>query len=180
MSPALPPRDLYIGEGFEGPGVNAAHINILLGPRSGPAGQAFATAIATPSTGHCPFMVIAAPNVPVKPMTLYVNKAAIGGELHAAATWGASQAGIARAVLEALLDGTLPPEAEDGWAIVTANWVNPACDNLDAVHDNNLRACRTAIRAAMQGRPLRADLAGAIERISNPFYTPAPFTPAKR
>lgn len=28
--------DLYIGEGFEGPGVNAAHINILIGPRNGP------------------------------------------------------------------------------------------------------------------------------------------------
>ena len=31
--------DLYIGEGFEGPGVNAAHINILIGPRNGPASQ---------------------------------------------------------------------------------------------------------------------------------------------
>ncbi len=38
----MQPLDLYIGEGFEGPGVNAAHINILIGPRNGPAGQAFA------------------------------------------------------------------------------------------------------------------------------------------
>ena len=57
---------LYIGEGFEGPGVNAAHINIMMGPRSGPAGQAFASSLASPSQGHCPFMVIAAPNIPVK------------------------------------------------------------------------------------------------------------------
>ena len=64
--------DLYIGEGFEGPGVNAAHINILIGPRNGPAGQAFANSLASPSQGHCPFMVIAQPNIPVKPMTLYV------------------------------------------------------------------------------------------------------------
>jgi Uncharacterized conserved protein len=93
--------DLYIGEGFEGPGVNAAHINILIGPRNGPAGQAFANSLASPSQGHCPFMVIAQPNIPVKPMTLYVNKAAIVGELHGNATWGASQAGIAKAVTEA-------------------------------------------------------------------------------
>ncbi|RCJ42863.1 formaldehyde-activating enzyme, partial [Klebsiella pneumoniae] len=42
-------KQLYIGEGFEGPGVNLAHINVLVGPRNGPAGQAFSTALATPS-----------------------------------------------------------------------------------------------------------------------------------
>lgn len=164
--------DLYIGEGFEGPGVNAAHINILIGPRNGPVGQAFANSLASPSQGHCPFMVIAQPNIPVKPMTLYVNKAAISSDLHGNATWGASQAGIAKAVLEALLDGTLPPEAEDEWAIVTANWVNPACDDLDAVYLNNYNACRTAIRAALTGKPETAQLADVVAHISNPFYTP--------
>ncbi|WP_249584003.1 formaldehyde-activating enzyme [Pseudomonas viridiflava] len=164
--------DLYIGEGFEGPGVNAAHINILIGPRSGPAGQAFASSLASPSQGYCPFMVIAQPNVPVKPMTLYVNKAVIGSDLHGNATWGASQAGIAKAVLEALLDGTFPPEAEDEWAIVTANWVNPACDNLDAVYVNNYTACRTAIRSALTGKPFTAELADVANQIGNPFYIP--------
>ena len=134
--------DLYIGEGFEGPGVNAAHINILIGPRNGPAGQAFANSLASPSQGHCPFMVIAQPNIPVKPMTLYVNKAAIGSDLHGNATWGASQAGIAKAVLEALLDGTLPPEAEDEWAIVTANWVNPAAMTWTRLTEQHT-TCRT-------------------------------------
>ena len=42
-------KQLYIGEGFEGPGVNLADINVLVGPRNGPAGQAFATALSTPS-----------------------------------------------------------------------------------------------------------------------------------
>ncbi len=71
-------QKLFIGEGFEGPGVNLAHINVLVGPRNGPAGQAFATALATPSAGHAPFVVIARPGVPTKPLTLYVNKAQIG------------------------------------------------------------------------------------------------------
>ncbi|SQA99649.1 Formaldehyde-activating enzyme [Cedecea neteri] len=118
--------EMYIGEGFEGNGVNASHINIMIGPRSGVVGQAFSSSLASPSQGHCPFMVVIKPNVPAKPMTLYVNKAEISGELHGNATWGASQAAIAKAVTEALLDGTLPAEAEDEWCIVTANWVNPA------------------------------------------------------
>ncbi len=95
-------RNLFIGEGFEGPGLNLAHINVLVGPRSGPAGQAFATALATPSAGHAPFVMIAQPGVPAKPLTLYLNKAPIQGDFHGNATWGASQAGIAKAVAESL------------------------------------------------------------------------------
>src|ERR1700712_616333 len=133
-------KQLFIGEGFEGPGVNLAHINVLVGPRNGPAGQAFATALATPSAGHAPFVVIARPGVPVKPLTLYVNKAPIANAFHGNATWGASQAGIAKAVAECLEDETLPPEADNDWVIVTANWVNPAADDMDAVFENNYRA----------------------------------------
>lgn len=165
-------KQLFIGEGFEGPGVNLAHINVLVGPRDGPAGQAFATALATPSAGHAPFVVIARPGVPTKPLTLYVNKAQIGSDFHGNATWGASQAGIAKAVAESLENGTLPPEAENDWVVVSANWVNPATDNLDAVFDNNYCACKNAILAAMKGLPLRDQVFAAARDVSNPFYTP--------
>ena len=148
-------RTLNIGEGFEGPGVNLAHINVLVGPRNGPAGQAFATALATPSAGHAPFVVIAQPGVPTKPLTLYVNKAPIAGEFHGNATWGASQAGIAKAVAESLEDGTLPPEADNDWVVVTANWVNPSADDLDAVFRNNYRAAKTPSRPPCSARRQR-------------------------
>jgi 5,6,7,8-tetrahydromethanopterin hydro-lyase len=162
---------VYIGEGFEGNGVNASHINILIGPRNGPVGQAFSNSLSSPSQGYCPFMVIAQPNIPVKPMTLYVNKAEIKGDLHANATWGASQAGIAKAVNEALLSGIFPTEAENEWAIVTANWVNPSCNNLDEVFINNYKACKNAIYAALNYLPKKEDLF-ALKEVKNPFYTP--------
>jgi 5,6,7,8-tetrahydromethanopterin hydro-lyase len=164
--------EMYIGEGFAGDGVNASHINIMIGPRNGVVGQAFSTSLATPSQGHCPFMVVIKPNVPAKPMTLYVNKAAIGSDLHGNATWGASQAAIAKAVTEAQLQGTLPPEAEDEWCIVTANWVNPGCTDLDEVFANNYRACKVAIEAAMEKLPGRQQLINALPELGNPFYSP--------
>jgi 5,6,7,8-tetrahydromethanopterin hydro-lyase len=172
MSNQQSSRTLHIGEGFEGPGVNLAHINVLVGPRDGPAGQAFATALATPSAGHAPFVVIAQPGVPTKPLTLYVNKAVISSDFHGNATWGASQAGIAKAVAESLEDGTLPPEAENDWVVVTANWVNPASDDLDAVFFNNYRAAKSAIRAALLGLPSKSAVFTAARSVSNPFYTP--------
>lgn len=165
-------KSMFVGEGFVGNGVNAAHINIILGPREGPVGQAFVNSLAMPRQGHCPFMVIIKEGVPVKPATLYANKAEIAGEMHGNATWGASQAGIAKAITEALLNGTLPPEAEDGWCIVVAPWVNPNCDDLDAIFDNNYQACQTAIKAAMHHLPKTDDLKAALNQLGNPFYQP--------
>lgn len=164
--------EMYIGEGFEGNGANAAHINILIGPRKGTVGQAFANSLAMPRQGHCPFMVIVKQNVPVKPMTLYANKSEIQGEMHGNATWGASQAGIAKAITEALLSNVLPAESENEWCIVVAPWVNPQCDDLDEIFINNYRACTTAIAAAMNGFPTKDTLANALSQLSNPFYTP--------
>ena len=164
--------EMYIGEGFSGAGVNAAHINLMIGPRNGVVGQAFVNSLAAPRQGHCPFMIIMKPNVPVKPMTLYANKAEINGDFHGNATWGASQAGIAKAIAEALVSGILPPESEDEWCIVSANWVNPGCNDLDAVYANNYEACTNAIRSAMHKLPDLKTIRESIQEIANPFYTP--------
>jgi 5,6,7,8-tetrahydromethanopterin hydro-lyase len=163
-----------LARALKGPAVNLAHINVLVGPRSGPAGQAFSNALASPSAGHAPFVVIVQPGVPAKPLTLYVNKAPIVGEFHGNATWGASQAGIAKAVSESLEDGTLPPEAENDWVVVSANWVNPATDDLDAVFRNNYLAAKSAIKAAMLGLPRKEDVFAAAREVSKPLYTPRP------
>lgn len=163
---------IRIGESFIGEGVNAAHTNVVIGPKDGPAGQAFANSLASPSVGHEPFMVVVQPGVPIKPLTLFVNKAVIDGELHGNATWGAAQAGVAVGVHRAVVEGALPAEAPDDWVVVAAIWVNPSCDDLDEVYRNQRDAAHQAIVAAQRGLPSwgQVDLAAAAPR--NPFYTP--------
>ncbi len=94
------PTSLLIGESFVGEGAEAAHINTVLGDRAGPVGTAWATALATPSAGHTPFVAVLEPGIPVKPLTLFVNKAAITGDVHGTLTWGAAQAGVAGGVAD--------------------------------------------------------------------------------
>ena len=48
-------KQLHIGEGFEGPGVNLAHIDVLVGPGNGPAGQAFSTVFSAARAVSNPF-----------------------------------------------------------------------------------------------------------------------------
>ena len=73
---------IYVGEGFEGSGGNAAHINLLLGPKDGPIAAAWATAAASPGPGHIPFQAVLKPNVPVKPATLFIAKSVLKDARH--------------------------------------------------------------------------------------------------
>lgn len=162
-----------IGESFVGEGAYAAHTNIVIGRKGGPVETAWATALATPSAGHVPFMTVVRPSVPVKPLTLFVAKAAAQGELHQRATWGAAQAGLAQGVADAVDDGLIPAEEADDLLIIAAVWVNPAVGDLDVSFRNQRAAAYGALRAAVTGTPTVLDVqAAAKEGPANPFYTP--------
>jgi 5,6,7,8-tetrahydromethanopterin hydro-lyase len=164
---------MQIGEGFAGKGVDAAHVNTVLGAKDGPVGTAWTTALATPRLGHAPFVVVVRPNVPVKPTTLFVNKAAVdaSNEKHAKLTWGAAQAGVAAGVIAALRKGIVREEHADDLLLIAAVWVDPGAKAANAVYTNNEAATLAALAAGRDSLPsLREVLdAGAPE---NPFYKP--------
>lgn len=162
-----------VGESFIGSGANAAHINTVLGSRLGPVGTAWATALATPSPGHVPFMAVLQPGVPVKPPTLFVTKAAPEGDEHGQMIWGPAQAGVAGGVADALADGTLTGLDLDQMVLVCAVWVNPSAYDAEVVYRNNREATATALRNGVQGLPGTHDVLHARDGVHNPFYTPA-------
>ena len=161
---------MQIGEGFAGDGPNAAHVNTVLGRTDGPVGTAWATSLATPRQGHVPFVVVRRPNMAVKPATLFVNKADIRGDRHAALTWGAAQAGVAQGVLQAVADGVVPAGEVDDLVLIAAVWVDWAAADEEEVYANNLRATREALAAGAEGRPRVEDLLGAEGEPENPFF----------
>ena len=135
-----------VGEGFAGEGANAAHINTVLGKKSGPAGSAFVTTLGSPTVGHIPFLVVWKPNVPVTPATLFVNKAAIESDQHGVLTWGAAQAGVAHGVTEYAAQRFTELGQSDAFVLLTAVWVNPGADDEQAVYANNRSATLAALR----------------------------------
>lgn len=168
------PEALQIGESFVGEGVNAAHVNTVLGHRDGPAGTAWATALATPSAGHVPFVTVLRPSLPVKPLTLFVTKAAPVGDEHGLLIWGPAQAGIAAGVADALADGIVGQTEADSHVLIAAVWVNPGADDAEAVYANNRLSVRTALENGARSLPATADVIAARDSPSNPFFTPRP------
>jgi 5,6,7,8-tetrahydromethanopterin hydro-lyase len=157
-----------IGEGFAGDGADAAHINTVLGARGGPVETAWVSALAQPSQGHTPFVVVVRPGLAVKPLTLFVNKAAVASELHGTLTWGAAQAGVARGVVDALGDSALSIGAD--LLLVTAVWVNPEATDERAVYENNARATLDALRAGAANEPTAAAVLAEPGEPWNPYF----------
>jgi 5,6,7,8-tetrahydromethanopterin hydro-lyase len=161
---------MIIGESFVGTGVNAAHVNTVLGPREGPVGSAWVTALATPRPGFAAFVAIAQPGVAVVPPTLFVNKAAIDGETHGKLTWGAAQAGVARGVGLALEEGVIDRSEAGNLVLIAAVWVNPSADAPQAVYENNVSATLRALRNGMSGGPGLDEFLAAARAPFNPYF----------
>ena len=150
-----------------GAGPNAAHVNTVLGPRDGAVGTAWATALATPSEGHAPFVVVLHPGLPVKPFTLLVNKARIASDEHARMTWGPAQAGVASGVAEAVAQGMVFDIDE---LLIAAVWVDPAADDAEAVFANNEQATLAALAMGQLNLPSRTDIEERRTEVWNPFF----------
>lgn len=162
-----------VGEAFSGQGANAAHVNTVLGAKGGPVEAAWATALATPREGHAAFVVVARPDIPVKPMTLFVNKASLAGggeDRHARLTWGAAQAGIARGVVDAVEAGVVSPGAIDELLLIAAVWVDPSADDEELVYAHNRDAMLRALRKGATRQPEWAEVRAAAAEPANPFF----------
>lgn len=163
---------VQIGESFVGSGAEAAHVNTVLGDREGPVGTAWATALATPSAGHSPFVAVLRPSLPVKPYTLFVSKATVTEAGHGTLTWGAAQAGVAAGVADAVADGVVTSQMAESGVLIAAVWVDPAAQDPQTVYENNRAATCSALTAGAGSQPSLDDVLGARGAPANPFFSP--------
>ncbi|MEM3627426.1 MAG: 4-hydroxy-tetrahydrodipicolinate synthase [Candidatus Bathyarchaeia archaeon] len=164
---------LKIGEALAGAGAEVAHIDLLIGNRDGPVGEAFAKAKAAPTPGHEPLLAILEPNLTVKPITLIVPTVTIASMRQASMVYGPAQTAVAKAVMDSVADGTIPKEVVEDLIIIANVFVHPTAVDRQRVYINNYKAMRHAIRKAIEGRPTLDELIENKDRAKHPFkYTP--------
>jgi len=164
---------LKVGEALVGQGAEVAHIDLVLGNRDGPVGEAFAKAKATPTPGHEPLLAILEPNLAVKPVTLIVPTVTITSMRQASMVYGPAQTAVAKAVIDSVADGTISKEATEDLIIIANVFVHPTAVDRQRVYINNYKAMRHAIRKALEGRPTIDELIENKDRSKHPFkYTP--------
>jgi len=164
---------LRIGEALAGKDSEVAHIDLMIGKKEGPVGEAYAKAKANPTPGHEPLVAILEPNVVVKPVTLMVPTVTIKNMRQASMVYGPAQAAIAKAVADSLGENVIPKEAAEDIIIIVNVFVHPSAIDRHRVYINNYKAMRHAVRRAIEGRPSVGEVLENKDRSRHPFkYTP--------
>jgi 4-hydroxy-tetrahydrodipicolinate synthase len=165
--------NLKVGEALVGEDSDVAHIDLMMGRKDGPLGEAFAKAKASPSPGHEPLVAILEPNLAVKPLTLIVPTVTVRGMRQASLVYGPAQAAVAKAVVDTVDEGFIPKSAVDDLLVIVNVFVHPSAVDRKRVYINNYKAMRHALRKAIENRPGIEELLQNKERAKHPFrYTP--------
>lgn len=142
-----------IGEALIGEEPELAHVDIIIGDKNGPAGQAFATGFAQLSAGHTPLLSVIRPNLLTKPATLIVPKVTVHNMEDAAKIFGPAQTAVARAVADAMDEGIIPKDQAEDLVVVASVFIHPKAEDYSKIYRYNYGATKLAVQRAMDGFP---------------------------
>ena len=156
---------MYVGEALVGDGNEIAHIDLLIGSKDGPVGDAFANALARQSEGHN----VLEPNLAVKPSTVMITKVTIKGMKQAVQMFGPAQAAVAEAVADAVKEGAIAADQAEDLVIVCGVFIHPAAESDELIYKYNYEATLQAIRNAMTGDPSVQKMLDGRDGAAHPF-----------
>lgn len=160
---------MYIGEALTGDGNEIAHIDLLIGSKSGPVGVAFANALARQSEGHTNLLAVLTPNLAVKPATVMITKVTIKGMKQAVQMFGPAQAAVAKAVADCVAEGVIPKDQCEDLVIVCGVFIHPAAENDRKIYEYNHTATKQAIINAMSNSPSADEMVAKKDSAEHPF-----------
>jgi 5,6,7,8-tetrahydromethanopterin hydro-lyase len=161
--------DFFIGESLVGDGNEVAHIDLIIGSKSGPAGSAFVHALSNQKDGFSTLLAVVTPNLPAKPDTILFNKVTIKGATQAVQMFGPAQAAVARAVVDSVADGTIPRDKVDDYCVLVGVFIHWEAKDDKKIYDYNYRATKESIGRALKGTPKADEVILRAKTEKHPF-----------
>ena len=160
---------LQVGESLVGDGAEVAHVDLLVGSKDGPVGQAFANALINQKEGHTNLLAVVAPNLPCKPDTIIANKVTIKGEKQVGQMFGPAQAAVSRAVVDSVSEGVIPRNQVDDLCLIVGVFIHWEAADDKKIFDYNYTATKESIARALGGLPSTDDIVAAAVDARHPF-----------
>jgi len=160
---------MFIGESLVGEGNEVAHIDLLIGSKTGPVGVAFATALANQSKGHTNLLAVLAPNLICKPATVLITKFTMEHINQAVQMFGPAQAAVAKAVADSVAAGVIPASQAEELVIVCGVFIHKAAKDDTKIYEYNYAATKEAIARAMRGEPKIDEITAKKDSAKHPF-----------
>jgi len=142
-----------IGEALTGEGSEVAHVDLIIGDKEGPVGDAFANSLSNLSAGHTPLLAVIRPNLPPKPHTLLVPKVTVKNLEQADKIFGPAQAAVAKAVADSVEEGIIPEDRLDDWVVLCSVFVHPEAKDYRRIYQYNYGATKLALKRALSRYP---------------------------
>ena len=161
--------DFFLGESLVGDGNEVAHIDLIIGSKSGPAGQGFCNALTNNKDGFTTLLAVVAPNLPAKPDTIMFNKVTIKGAKQAVQMFGPAQAAVARAVVDSVASGVIPKDKANDYCVSVGVFIHWDASDDQKIYDYNYQATKEAIQRAMQNKPSVDEVITASKTAKHPF-----------
>lgn len=159
----------YVGEALAGDGNEIAHIDLLIGDKSGPVGVAFANALADQKQGHSNLLAVLTPNLAVKPSTVMITKVTIKGAKQAVQMFGPAQYAVAKAVADSVEAGVIPKDQCEKLVIVCGVFIHWEAADDKKIYQYNYDATKLAIANAMKNAPSVDEMLAKKNTAKHPF-----------
>ena len=160
--------NVRVGESLVGDGNEIAHIDLILGPRGSAAETAFCTGLVNNKDGFTSLLAVVSPNLPAKPNTMIFNKVTMKGAKQAVQMFGPAQRAVARAVMEAVSEGTIPADEADNLYICVGVFIHWEAEDDAKIEQYNYQATKESIERAVAGLPSVQDVL-AQKNAEHPF-----------
>ena len=161
--------DFFLGESLVGDGNEVAHIDLIIGSKSGPAGHAFCNALTNNKDGFTTLLAVVAPNLPAKPDTIMFNKVTIKGAKQAVQMFGPAQAAVARAVVDSVEAGVIPAAKADDYCVAVGVFIHWDASDDKKIYDYNYQATKEAIQRALANKPSVQEVVAGSKTAKHPF-----------
>ena len=160
---------MLIGEALVGDGNEIAHIDLLIGPKDGPVGVAFANSLANQSAGHSNLLAVLTPNLVCKPATSIITKVTIKGAGQAVQMFGPAQYAVAKAVADSVAEGVIPQDKAEDWVIVCGVFIHWDAEDNAKIVEYNYEATKQAIANAVNSEPGIEEILAKKDEAEHPF-----------
>ncbi len=162
-------KTYLIGESLVGEGNEVAHIDLMIGDKDGPVGQAFANGMTSLSAGHTPLLAVIRPNLPPKPHTLIVPKVTVKNMADTGKIFGPAQAAVAKAIADSAEEGIIPREHLDDWVIICSVFIHPQAVDYRRIYQYNYGATKMALQRALKNYPTYEKMIYEKDRSKHPI-----------
>ena len=159
----------FIGEALIGEGNEVAHIDLMIGDKEGPVGQAFANGLTQLSVGHTPLLAVIRPNLPPKPFTLIIPKVTVKDMDQVSKIFGPAQASVAKAIADTVEEGVIPKDQIEKLVIVCSVFIHPQAEDFRKIYHYNYSATKLALKRALTNYPPLEKIAYDKDRAKHPI-----------